>query len=592
MISKRIFAQIREVRLLLALTVGLGLAGGLVTIFEASFLSRIVNRAFLGHAPLSRLIGLFVWLLVAIALRALVGWFSEVFALRVALKVKESLRDQLIRRLFQLGPIYLRGERTGEVASTVIEGIESLEVYLARYIPQIALSALVPLTILAFVIPNDWVTAIIFVVTWPLIPYFMMLIGRQAEKQSKKQFRTLSHLSAHFLDVLQGISTLKLFHRSRYQLQVIRRISNQYRKTTMDTLRVAFLSALALELLTTLSTAIVAVFIGLRLIAGTMNFQDAFFVLLLAPEFYLPIRLLGTQFHAGMNGVMAADRIFELLDVPVQSIEGNHAEREVFETEWETIQFDHVTYSYREAEYPALSELDLKIHRGEKVALVGPTGAGKSTIMNLLLGLMTATDGIIRIDSQPLTPSIAASWRKQITYLPQHPHLLKGTIADNLRLASPECSFEIMIEAARKAGAHDFISQLPYGYDTMVGENGVGLSGGQIQRIALARAFLKDSPLILLDEPTANLDPESEMWIEQALRDLFKEKTVLVIAHRLSTISRMDRILVLNEGKMIDQGHHTELLSRKGLYHKMLTTYVGERGNYRDQNPVPIHHPS
>ncbi len=592
MISKKIFAQIQEVRHLLALTIGLGLAGGLVAILEANFLSRIVNRAFLNHAALNTLMGLMVWLLISIALRALVGWFSEVFALRVALKVKESLRDQLIRKLFQLGPMYLRGERTGEVTNTVMEGIESLEVYLARYIPQIALSALVPLTILAFVVPNDWVTAIIFVVTWPLIPYFMMLIGKQAEKKSKKQFQTLSLLSAHFLDVLQGLSTLKLFNRSRYQLQVIQRISNQYRKTTMDTLRVAFISALALELLTTLSTAIVAVFIGLRLIAGTLHFQDAFFVLLLAPEFYLPIRLLGTQFHAGMNGVMAADRIFELLDEPIFQESGVSAESPTIVEDWDHLHFEHVVHQYPGTDTKALDDLSLTIHRGEKVALVGPTGAGKSTIMNLLLGFMTPANGTIRVEDQSLTPALAAAWRKQITYLPQHPHLFKGTIADNLRMANPECTLQEMMDAAKKAGADEFICQLPAGYETGVGENGLGLSGGQIQRIALARAFLKNSPVILLDEPTANLDPESEMWIERALNELFADKTVLVIAHRLGTISRMDRILVLNEGRIIDQGPHSELVARKGLYHHMLTAYVGERGNYRDQNHVPIHLPS
>ncbi len=592
MISKRIFAQIQEVRHLLALTVGLGLAGGLVAILEANFLSRIVNRAFLEDSALSSLTGLFVWLLIAIALRAIVGWFSEVLALRVALKVKESLRDQLIRKLFQLGPMYLRGERTGEVTSTVMEGIESLEVYLARYIPQIALSALIPLMILVFVIPNDWVTAIIFVVTWPLIPYFMMLIGRQAEKKSKKQFQTLSLLSAHFLDVLQGLSTLKLFNRSRYQLQVIQRISNQYRKTTMSTLRVAFISALALELLTTLSTAIVAVFIGLRLIAGTLHFQDAFFVLLLAPEFYLPIRLLGTQFHAGMNGVMAADRIFELLDEPTFQEGEVSSVKFTLNEDWDHLYFEHVVHQYPGTGTMALDDLNLTIHRGEKVALVGPTGAGKSTIMNLLLGFMAPAHGTIRVDDQSLSPALAAAWRKQITYLPQHPHLFKGTIADNLRMANPECTDKQMMEAAKNAGADEFIREMSAGYETVIGENGLGLSGGQIQRIALARAFLKNSPLIMLDEPTANLDPESEMWIEHALNQLFADKTVLVIAHRLGTISRMDRILVLNEGKVIDQGPHSELVARKGLYHHMLTAYVGERGNYRDQNPVSIHLPS
>ena len=582
MIKKRIFTQIHEVRHLLALTVGLGLAGGLIAIAEASFLSRIVNRAFLMHWQLSNLTGLFVGLLIVIFFRAVVGWASEVFALRVALKVKEQLRDQLIRRLFQLGPVYMRGERTGEVTNTVLEGIESLEVYLARYIPQLAVSALVPLTILAFVVPNDWVTAIIFVVTWPLIPYFMMLIGRQAEKKSKQQFQTLSLLSAHFLDVLQGMTTLKLFNRSRYQLEVIRRISDRYRKTTMDTLRVAFLSAFALELLTTLSTAIVAVFIGLRLISGNMQFQNAFFVLLLAPEFYMPIRLLGTQFHAGMNGVIAADRIFELLDAPVLEESFNASNAVELVENWGTVAFERVTFQYQGAQNVALNDLNLTISQGEKVALVGPTGAGKSTIMHLLLGFIAPGSGEIRVQDQRLTPATIASWRKQITYLPQHPHLFHGSIADNLRLACPDCPMERLIEAATKAGADEFIQSLPRSYDTLVGEDGTGLSGGQIQRIALARAFLKDSKLILLDEPTANLDPESERWIEHALRDLFVDKTVFVIAHRLSTITRMDRILVMNDGVIIDQGHHTELLARKGLYHQLLTAYVGERGNLRD----------
>lgn len=592
MMRKRLFAQIREVRLLLALTIGLGLAGGLIVILEAYFLSNIVNQAFLRHVGLARLTGLFIGLLVAILLRALIGWLSEVSAMQMALKVKADLRERLIRQLFALGPVYMRKERTGEVTNVVLEGIEALEVYLARYLPQLTISALVPLTILMFVLPGDWVTAVIFVVTWPLIPYFMILIGRQAEKKSQRQFQTLSRLSAHFLDVLQGISVLKLFNRSQFQLSVIQRISEQYRKTTMDTLRVAFISALVLELLTTLSTAIVAVFIGLRLISGDMQFQDAFFVLLLTPEFYQPIRLLGTQFHAGMNGVMAADRIFALLDTPVPTAQrlSSDARNAVGDfTIWEQIHLNQVGFRYDDLQTPALDSLDLQIKRGEKLAIVGPTGAGKSTLMHLLLGFIVPDQGRIMIGEQVLDPPSLTEWRKQITYLPQHPHLFHGTILDNLRLAAPDSSFEEIVEAAKKAGANEFIKALPKGYDTEVGEHHSRLSGGQAQRIALARAFLKDSPLLLLDEPTANLDPESEHWIETALHELFAEKTVVVIAHRLSTIVRMDRICVLDRGSIVAEGSHSELLQQPGLYHQLLTAYVGERRDKDDQDPIAVY---
>ncbi|MCY0892688.1 MAG: thiol reductant ABC exporter subunit CydD [Acidibacillus sp.] len=577
MMDRKIFLHSKSARTLLVLTVGLGLIGGLIAVAEARYLAQIVTQVFLRHDPLQVVSAALTTLLVLIILRAGIAYGSEAAAGQIAAKVKTDIRKSLLQHVGLLGPTYVKGEQSGELALTVVDGVEALEPYLARYLPQVALSAFVPLTVLTFVFWNDPLSGIILAVTAPLIPFFMILIGKGAQAVSDRQWKVLSLLSAHFVDVLQGLTTLKVFRRSRDQIEVISRISQDYRLATMSSLRIAFLSALVLELLTTLSTAIVAVTIGLRLIAGDMPFSNAFFVLVLAPEFYLPIRMLGTQYHVGRDGVTAAKRIVEILQTkPTISVRDPAMMRKPLE--WSPIFFDHVEYTYAKVGAATLHDVTCEILPRQMVAIVGASGAGKSTLVDLLLGFTEPTTGKIVVGGVDLRDVPLEWWREQIAWMPQRPHLFFGTIAQNIQMANPNCSESELVEAAKMAGADEFICSFPQGYQTMVGENGARLSGGQIQRIALARAFLKDSKILILDEPTSQLDAETDWIVQRALRQLRQTHTVIMIAHRMHTVQLADQIVVMQEGAIRQTGRHRDLVREPGLYRDLVMAHALQPG--------------
>ncbi|CCO07254.1 thiol reductant ABC exporter subunit CydD [Desulforamulus hydrothermalis] len=574
MIDRRLLREARQVRLLLAFTIGLGLLTGFVTVLQAACLARVVNRVFLQAGSLKEVWPLLSIMLVLIFIRWLFSWGSEILSHRAAARIKDNLRTRLLQHLFGLGPFYVRGERTGELVNLVTEGVEALEDYFARYLPQLVFAVMIPLTVLFFVFPVDLTAGLTFFLTAPLIPLFMILIGKWAEHLTKRQWADLSRLSAHFLDVLQGLTTLKIFGRSKSQLNVIAGISENFRNSTMGVLRVAFLSALMLELLSTVSTALVAVALGLRLVYDRISFEHAFFLLLLAPEFYLPLRQLGGHFHAGRAGLAAAERIFEVLQNHVPPT-GSKQDRQQINGQLH-ISFREVSACYSAGRCPALQEITFDLRQGERVALVGPSGAGKTTVANLLMRFIEPAAGLIKVNGIPLAQIPVDQWRSLISYLPQQPYLFYGTVADNILLGRPGASPEQVRKAAAMAGAHEFISQLPRGYDTPVGELGLRLSGGQAQRIALARAFLKDAPLLILDEAATGLDAVAEQVVQEAVAHLMKERTVLIIAHRLSTVYQADRILVLDRGRLVEQGRHQELLAKQGLYYQLLNAYRGE----------------
>ena len=553
--------------LLLALAVALGFLGGLLVVLQAWLLSRIIGSVFLEGLGLDASLPALTWLLAATAARALAAWGGEIAADSLARQVKDELRSRLYTRITQLGPAFLRGERSGELSASLVEGIEALDKYFREYLPQVALAALVPLTLLLLVFPIDWISAVILLVTAPLIPFFMILIGSRAEALTRSRWATLSRMSAHCLDVLQGLAELKALGRSKAQAGVIGEVSGRFRAQTLAVLRVAFLSALALELLTTLSTALIAVGIGLRLLYGQLEFREALFVLLLAPDFYLPLRMLGTRFHAGMSGTAAAARLFQILDQPLE----NSTDSQPLPAQgWQALEFAEVSFSYPGETENALSQISFTLKKGKKIALVGPSGGGKSTVFNLLLGFDRPQQGAVLLDGQPLAGFAMESWRSQIAWAPQSPYLFDDTVSANIRLGKPDAIAEEVQQAARLAQADEFIRSLPQGYDTPIGERGLRLSGGQAQRIALARAFLQDAPLVLLDEPTANLDPALEAELSQAVERLLENRAALVIAHRLKTIRNADHILVLAGGRIVQQGCHAELSQQSGLYRQLL----------------------
>jgi len=576
--DRNLLSEAMRAKFWLALTIGLGLLVGIVIVAQAWVLARIVDAAFLQGRSLSDVISLLGLLMILAILRFLFSWGSENAGKHLAVRVKTELRGRLIRHLLALGPAYIAEERSGELSNTLTAGIEALDAWFSQYLPQVALALMMPLTILIAVFPQDLLSGVVLLVTAPLIPFFMVLIGSAAESLTRKQWRTLSRLAAHFLDVIQGLPTLKQFGRARDQLQIIARISDDYRQTTMGVLRVAFLSALVLEMLATISVAVIAVEIGIRVMKGHMDFLNAFFILILAPDFYQPLRLLGSRFHAGMDGVAAAERIFAILERrPGMEGASNRptsvAESFTLPSEFH-IHFDDVTVRFQEGERRALEHVSFELRQGEHVALVGASGAGKSTIAHLLLRFLEPSQGQILLNSIPLSHIPPASWRQWIAWMPQQPYLFNMSIADNIRLGRPDATKEEVVWAAKQAFAHAFISSLPEGYDTVVGERGARLSGGQVQRIALARAFLRDAPIVILDEPTANLDPETEDQIQRALTALLTGRTALIIAHRLHTIRQADRILVLQAGRIVEAGRHEELVSQpEGFYRKLLGAY-------------------
>jgi ATP-binding cassette subfamily C protein CydD len=571
-LDQRLLHQLRRVRVQLAAAISLGLLAGVLLIGQAYLLGQTVSRVFLDGQRLRDVRALLVGLAVIAVIRAAALWASEIASHHTAGRIKADLRERLFAHLVKLGPAYARGERSGELANTATEGIEALDAYFSQYIPQLALSALIPLMMLIIVFPLDALSGVVLLLTAPMIPLFMVLIGSLASAQSRRQWTQLSRLSAHFLDVLQGLTTLKIFGRSREQAQEIARISEQFRDATMHVLRIAFLSALALEMLATISTAIIAVEIGLRLLYGRMAFDEAFFILILAPEYYMPLRALGARFHAGTAGTASAQRIFEVLSgqplaVSVQPPVGAYRDTPPI------VEFEAVSYTYADNERAALDGVSFAILPGQKVALVGRSGAGKSTVAQLLLRFIEPTAGRIAVDGQDLNTISPDDWRERIAWVPQMPYLLAASVADNIRLARPDAPLDDVIRAAQHAHADDFIRALPDGYDTPIGERGARLSGGQAQRIALARAFLKDAPILLLDEVTSNLDPETEADIQAAIRELMRDRTGLIIAHRLGTVMDADQIVVLDQGRVVEIGTHRDLSARAGVYRQLVTVH-------------------
>ncbi len=566
----RLLKEIQSVRVLLGLVVLQGVLGGILIIYQAYDLADIVNRVYLGHENLSQVQYLLENLLLVIGLRALLTLFGESGALSLATRVQARLRLRLSQRILDAGPMYVNREQAGELVNTLIQGVEDLEPYLARYIPQVAMTALVPTIILIDVFAKDWISGLILLITLPLIPFFMILIGRQAEAKTQKQWSLLSRLSAHFLDVLQGLTTLKLLGQSANQAHGIERASDQFRQATMASLRIAFLSALVLELLASLSMAMVAVAIGLRLISGVMAFRTAFFLLVLVPEFYIPWRALGTRFHDGLGGMKAAQRIFQILDAPQWTKAFGTQRLSNVEA---PLSFENVSFSYEGRENRAVEEVTARIRAQERIAIIGPSGSGKTTLLFLLMGFAHPDSGLIRTGDTPLESVDMTWWRTQVSFLTQSPYIFSGTVRDNLLMAKPSATGQELHGALKMAGAWEFVEDLPQGLETNIQERGRRLSGGQKQRLALARAFLQDAPIVLMDEPTANLDAETEASLWTDLEKLLAGRTVLVVAHRLSTVMHMDKIWVMNQGHLVQQGTATELESEPGLYRELMQAY-------------------
>ncbi|OIQ78348.1 ATP-binding/permease protein CydD [mine drainage metagenome] len=560
-------SQKPQIRAPLNRAIGLGLAAGWLIIAQAWLLARVVSSVIIDHRTLAD-----VWLYLAamppiFALRFVLVRASERVAFEAAAEVRRDLRARLYAHLQALGPLWLTRQSSGDLANAVVTGIDALEAYYARYLPNMSLTALVPLSILVFVFPQDWVSGLVLLITAPLIPVFMILVGKGAELLNQQQWQLLARMSARFLDSLQGLTTLKLFGASRREAEVVAALTEEYRIGTMKVLRVAFLSSVVLEFLSTISIAVVAVLIGFRLFYGEMRFFNGFFVLLLAPEFYLPLRNMGTYYRARMEAIGAAEGLLKLLDTPVS----RHAQQPggtqtLAPADVLSITFDAVRVRYADDLAPALDGVSFTAPARGLTALVGASGAGKSTVLHALMGLVQPEQGEIRVGSTALRDLSQQDWLRQVTWVPQRPHVFEGTVRENIALGLTQATQDAVERAAGAAQAHDFIAALAQGYDTPLGERGVGLSGGQVQRLALARAMLKPAPLVLLDEATAQLDAHTQSLVSNAIVDLARSRCVILAAHRLSTVLRADHVVVLDAGRIVEQGRPWTLLAAGGAF--------------------------
>src|SRR5215217_735573 len=548
--------RIPPVRLYLGATVLIGLLVAVVTVAQMAFLSKIVDLVFLKAGGGEQAVTLLLMLAGTAVLRAGLLWVRETTAQQGAVRVKNDLRGRLFAHVLRLGPPYANSERPGELTTTLTEGVERLDPYFARYLPQVLLSAVVPLLVVAYILPRDAASAVV-------------LVGSYAEEHTRRQWLALSRMGAHFLDALQGLPTLKAFGRVAAEEEKVERVSGEFRERTLKVLRYAFLSGLVLEFMTAAAIALAAVVLGVRLINGAISFQDAFLVLLLTPEFYRPLRELGIHRHAGMEGQAAAERIFEILDTPLP-LDGTLQENLCGELE---LAFSGVRFTYPGRDLPALEGLTLTLPAGSSTAVVGRSGSGKSTLVGLLLRFLHPDAGVISANGVPIGDLPAVAWREHVALVPQRPHLFYGSVLENIRLAKPNATRSEVERAAALAGAAEFIRRMPHGYDTQIGERGQRLSGGEAQRLAIARAFLKDAALLVMDEPTSSLDPESERLVRDALDRLARGRTSLIVAHRLNTVSTADRLVVLHEGQVAETGTHAGLLERKGLYSLLADPY-------------------
>jgi ATP-binding cassette, subfamily C, bacterial CydD len=530
----------------LAVTVVLGLAATALILLQASLLAHVLAAATgTGTAALAGTLGVLLAVLLA---RAATSYGGEAAALRAAATVKSQLRRRLAGHALRLGPSWLARHRPGEVTTLATRGLDGLDAYFARFLPQLVLACLVPFAVLIRVGLADWISGVVIGVTLPLIPVFAILVGWHTKASTQRQWRLLARLGGHFLDVVEGLPTLKLFGRGQPQAEVIGTVTDEYRKTTMSCLRVAFLSGFVLELAAALATALVAVEVGLRLLAGQLSYQTALLVLLLTPEAYLPLRAVGTQFHASTEGAAAAGDVFEILDTPEPATpaERGPARRPV-SLHTDTIRLNGVTLAYPGRDHPALAGVTMTIRPGDHITLNGPSGAGKSSLLALLLRLAEPTAGRIEIGGADLASVPLGPWRGQISWVPQNPYLFAASVADNIALGHPSARREAIARAAQAAGAAEFVGNLPHGYDTAVGERGLRLSSGQRQQIALARAFLRDAPLLLLDEPTAHLDAATASQLDTALT-LMAGRTVIRVAHDQNPAR--GRVFTLGQGRL------------------------------------------
>ena len=556
-------------------SIGLGFISGLLLIGQAALLANILHQLIMEHTDKYQLVNQFVGLIVIIGLRALCSWGREICGYRCGEQIRLHIRQLILNRLQNLGPAYIKGKPAGVWASLVLEQVEEMQDFFARYLPQMSLAVLIPVVILVVVFPLNWAAGLIFLITAPLVPFFMALVGLGAADANRRNFKALQRLSGHFYDRLQGLSTLRLFNRVDAEAENLDAASHVLRKRTMEVLRLAFLSSAVLEFFSAISVAIVAVYFGFAFI-GELNFGNygvplslftGLFVLVLAPEFYQPLRDLGTFYHAKAQAIGAAESIVEFLNIEADEMSNG-------DTPLPTPDAIHITVTDLEVLSPEgkilAGPLSFTINTNEHVALIGPSGAGKTSLLNALLGFLPYR-GSIKINDVELNELKHDQWRQAISWVGQNPLLVHGTVRDNITLGNPSATNNDIEQVTRQAYADEFIQRLEKGYEHHVGDRSGGLSVGQAQRIAVARAMLQNGAFWLLDEPTASLDANSERLVLESLALAVTNRTTLMVSHRLDQLHAMDRILVMDNGKLVQNGAF-DAIRHQGLFADMLTS--------------------
>lgn len=573
-LSKWLKSQSKLAKNWMMFSIGLGFLSGLLLVGQAALLANILHQLIIEHTDKYQLVNQFIGLAVIIGLRALCSWGREVCGYRCGEQIRLHIRQLILNRLQNLGPAYIKGKPAGVWASLVLEQVEEMQDFFARYLPQMSLAVLIPVVILVVVFPINWAAGLIFLITAPLVPFFMALVGLGAADANRRNFKALQRLSGHFYDRLQGLSTLRLFNRAEAEAENLHAASNVLRQRTMEVLRLAFLSSAVLEFFSALSVAIVAVYFGFVFI-GELNFGNygipvtlftGLFILVLAPEFYQPLRDLGTFYHAKAQAIGAAESIVEFLNI--EADEMSSGEKSLPSPDAIQITVTDLEVLSPEGQILA-GPLSFTINTNEHVALVGPSGAGKTSLLNALLGFLPYR-GSIKINGVELNELKHKQWRQTISWVGQNPLLVHGTIRDNITLGNPNATNDDINQVARQAYADEFICRLEKGYDHHVGDRSGGLSVGQAQRLAVARAMLQNGAFWLLDEPTASLDANSERLVLESLALAVTNRTTLMVSHRLDQLHAMHRILVMDNGKLVQNGTF-DTISQHGLLADMLT---------------------
>lgn len=564
MVDKKLLREARRQRLLFAGSVLASLGAAAAILWQTWSVAVIVDGIFMGSASRAALTASFLTALVALALRITLDCAEEMCSLRLATRVKMDLRARLVEKLAQLSPAQLETLQAGKLLNLLYDGIDTLENYFSGYLPQLFKAVFIPVLFLIVIFPRDPLSAVVMLVTLPLIPVFMILIGKWTQRESVRQWVLLTRFAAFLQDVLAGLVTLKSLGRSRQQGEKIGEISEAYRKATFSVQKWAFISSLALELVATISIAMVAVGLGLRLCNGTLTFLIGFYILLLAPEYYQPMRTLGQYFHSGINAQEAAKSIYAFLEIePWPMPGGDHAEEKVT-----SICFEHVSYRYPDAAEDAVHDVSLTLSAGQSLAFVGDSGSGKTTLMMLAMGFLTPTAGTIFVNEVPLEKWRRDAYHERLAAVLQTPYIFQGTVRENIAFAS-DLSVEAAARAAKIAdqvGLTALLRTLPTGLDTLIGQGGQQLSGGQTALLLVARALYRESDVLFLDEMTDNLDVESERALVDALAPLTRGRATWIIAHRLQTLRQVDRIVVMRHGRITASGSYEEIVDSAGHF--------------------------